>query len=86
VLSEVVEKREVMKVGDRVRVSQSVVVYHHPQHKKEPFDLIGMEGTIISIITTWQGKPISANLPIVVEFSPKFRGHFRDSELEAITN
>lgn len=85
-LSEVAEKREVMKVGDRVRVRTSVVVYHHPQHKKEPFDLIGMEGTIISIITDWEGRPISANLPILVEFSPKFRGHFRDSELEELVH
>ncbi|MFM6269912.1 MAG: ferredoxin-thioredoxin reductase variable chain, partial [Dolichospermum sp.] len=22
-----------MKVGDRVRVKESVVVYHHPEHK-----------------------------------------------------
>lgn len=84
-LKEAVEKREIMKVGDRVRVITSVVVYHHPQHKKEPFDIIGMEGTIIGIITEWQGRPISANLPILVEFSSKFKGHFRESELEAIT-
>lgn len=84
-LKEAVEKREIMKVGDRVRVITSVVVYHHPQHKKKPFDIIGMEGMIVSIITDWEGRPISANLPIVVDFGSKFKGHFRESELEAIT-
>jgi len=74
-----------MNVGDRVRVSKSVVVYHHPQHKKEPFDIEGMEGTIVSIITEWEGRPISANLPLVVEFNSKFKAHFRESELEAIS-
>jgi Ferredoxin thioredoxin reductase variable alpha chain len=85
VLSEVIREREAMKVGDRVRVSTSVVVYHHPQHKKEPFDLKGTEGTIVGIITEWEGRPISANLPVLVEFSPKFKSHFRESELEVIS-
>ena len=43
-----------MKSGDRVRVKESVVVYHHPQHKKKPFDIKGMEGTIQEIVTEWQ--------------------------------
>lgn len=33
-----------MNIGDRVVVSQSVFVYHHPEHKKESFDLKGFEG------------------------------------------
>lgn len=69
-----------MKIGDRVRVIQSVVVYHHPQHKKEPFDLKGMEGEIVEIVP----KPITANLPIKVQFEPKFSAHFRDVEVEVI--
>lgn len=73
-----------MKVGDRVRIIQSVVVYHHPQHKKEPFDLKGMEGEILEIITEWQGRPVSANLPILVKFQKNFKAHFRDHELEII--
>ncbi|MFM7716636.1 MAG: ferredoxin-thioredoxin reductase variable chain, partial [Microcystis sp.] len=32
-----------MKVGDRVRVIESVVVYHHPEHKSDPFDVKGLE-------------------------------------------
>ncbi|WP_267382731.1 ferredoxin-thioredoxin reductase variable chain [Cyanobacterium sp. uoEpiScrs1] len=73
-----------MKVGDRVRVMASTIVYHFPQHKKQPFDLKGMEGEIINIITNWQGRPVSANFPILVKFDKRFKAHFRDRELELI--
>ncbi len=73
-----------MKVGDRVRVIESVIVYHHPQNKKEPFDLKGMEGELLEIVTEWQGRPVSANLPYLVKFDKKFRAHFMDNELEVI--
>ncbi len=73
-----------MKVGDHVRVSASVVVYHHPEHKKTAFDLEGMEGDVAAILTEWQGRPISANLPVVVQFSKRFKAHFREDELVAI--
>ncbi len=73
-----------MKVGDRVRVKASVVVYHHPDHKKEPFDIKGMEGELIAIVQEWRGRPVSANLPFQVKFSKKFRAHLREDELEAI--
>lgn len=74
-----------MKVGDRIRVTTSVVVYHHPQHKKEPFDLKGMEGEIIDIVTQWQGRPVSANLPILVKFDQRFKAHFRENEVEILS-
>ncbi len=73
-----------MKVGDHVRVIASTIVYHHPQHKKQPFDLQGMEGEIIDNITEWQGRPVSANFPLLVKFDKKFRAHFKDHELEVI--
>ena len=73
-----------MKIGDRVRVSRSVVVYHHPQYKKEAFDLIGMEGEIIKIMNVWDGKPISPNLPIVAKFLNNFKAHFCHDELEVM--
>lgn len=73
-----------MKVGDRVRVSSSVLVYHHPEHKKQGFDVKGMEGEVIAIVTEWQGRPVSANLPILVRFGNKFKAHFRESELEVL--
>jgi hypothetical protein len=73
-----------MKIGDRVRVIESVVVYHHPEHKKEAFDIKGSEGEIVDIINDWQGRPISPNLPILVKFDKKFKAHFRLNELEVI--
>ncbi len=72
-----------MKVGDRVRVKESVVVYHNPNHRNQPFDLHGMMGEIVSIMREWEGKPISANFPFVVKFdNSKFRAHLREAELE----
>jgi len=70
-----------MKVGDRVRIIKSVIVYHKPKQKKEPFQLQGMSGEVINII----GQPISANLPIVVQFEPKFSAHLREDEVEVIS-
>lgn len=74
----------VMKIGDRVRVKESVVVYHHPEHRNQAFDIKGTEGEIIAIATQWQGRPVSANLPFVVQFSKKFKAHLRENELEII--
>ncbi|MGK7894465.1 MAG: ferredoxin-thioredoxin reductase variable chain [Xenococcus sp. (in: cyanobacteria)] len=74
-----------MKVGDRVRVKESVIVYNYPQSKKKPFDIKGMEGDIIDILTDWQGRPICPNLPVLVKFEKKYRAHFRQDELEIIT-
>ncbi|MEH2319368.1 MAG: ferredoxin-thioredoxin reductase variable chain [Nostoc sp.] len=74
----------VMKVGDRIRVKDSVVVYHHPEHRNQPFDIKGVEGDVVNIATQWQGRPVSANLPIVVQFSKKFKAHLRENELEVI--
>jgi hypothetical protein len=70
-----------MKIGDRVRVSQSVMVYHHPQNRQKPFDIKGIEGEIVKIID----KPVSANLPIFVQFDKKFKAHFQETELEVIS-
>ncbi|NWF58103.1 MAG: ferredoxin--nitrite reductase [Fischerella sp.] len=74
----------VMKKGDRVRVKESVVVYHHPEHRGNAFDLKGTEGEVVDIVTQWEGRPVSANLPIQVQFSKKFKAHFREKELEII--
>ncbi|MBD2357491.1 ferredoxin-thioredoxin reductase variable chain [Tolypothrix sp. FACHB-123] len=74
----------VMKVGDRVRVKESVVVYHHPEHRGQAFDLKGSEGEISAIVTEWQSRPVSANLPLLVQFSKKFKAHLRENELEVI--
>lgn len=78
------ETQEFMKIGDRIRVKQSVIVYHHPQHKGQPFDVKGLEGEIVAIIHEWQGRPVSANLPVQVKFDKKFKAHFRENEVELV--
>lgn len=75
----------VMKVGDRIRVKESIIVYHHPEHRSQPFDIKGLEGEVIAFANEWQGKPISANLPVYVQFSKKFKAHLRDNEVELVS-
>lgn len=69
-----------MNVGDRIRVTTSVIVYNHPEHRKEAFDLKGMEGEIEEII----GRPITATLPIKVRFEKRYAAHLKEDEVEAI--
>lgn len=79
-----------MNIGDRVKVTQSVTVYHHPQHRTEPFDIQGLEGELMEIVTQWKGRPVSANYPYLVKFEvksdnkkpKKFQAHFQEHELE----
>lgn len=73
-----------MKVGDRVRIKESVVVYHHPSHRNQPFDIRGQEGEIVALVNEWEGKPISANFPVLVKFDKKFKAHLRENELEPV--
>ena len=73
-----------MKVGDRVQVIESVVVYHHPEHRSQAFDIKGTEGEIVAIVTQWEGRPVSANFPFLVQFGKKFKAHLRDFEIESI--
>ncbi|BAW97660.1 ferredoxin-thioredoxin reductase variable chain [[Synechococcus] sp. NIES-970] len=69
-----------MNVGDRIRVTASVIVYNHPQSRKQAFDLKGMEGEIEAVI----GRPITATLPVKVRFEPKYAAHLREDEIEVI--
>lgn len=73
-----------MQPGDKVKVSSSVVVFHHPQHRGQAFDLHGQEGEVVSVLDSWQGRPISPTLPIVVAFG-KFRVHLRPDELTPLS-
>jgi len=76
-----------MKAGDRVRVKQSVVVYHHPEHRNQPFDIKGLEGEVTKVILEWQGRPVSANFPMQVKFATqkkKFLAHLNETELELL--
>ncbi|MCP9908994.1 ferredoxin-thioredoxin reductase variable chain [Cyanobium sp. BA20m-p-22] len=72
-----------MQPGDQVKVSQSVVVYHHPQHRGQAFDMQGQMGEVVTVLNDWKGRVISPTLPVVVAFG-KFRAHFRADELEAV--
>ncbi len=72
-----------MQPGDQVKVSRSVVVYNHPQHRGEAFDMEGQQGEVFNVLTDWKGRPISPNLPVVVAFG-KFRAHFREDELATV--
>lgn len=69
-----------MKIGDRIRVTTSVIVYNHPQHRPEAFDLNGLEGEIETVID----PSISASLPIKVRFEKRYAAHLRTSEIEII--
>jgi hypothetical protein len=72
-----------MQPGDQVKVNQSVVVFNHPQHRGEPFDMVGQEGEIVTVLSEWKGRPISPTLPVIVVFG-KFRAHFRAEELTTL--
>ena len=74
-----------MKVGDRIRVKESILVYHHPEHRNEPFDIKGLEAEVVGFANEWRGKPISANLPVYVQFSKKFKVHLRETEIELLS-
>ena len=70
-----------MQPGDQVKVCQSVVVFHHPQHRGQAHDLLGQQGEVVTVLNDWKGRVISPTLPVVVAFG-KFRAHFRAEELE----
>ena len=71
-----------MKAGDKVTVEASVVVYNHPQHRGEAFDLKGESGDVVTVLGDWKGRPISPTLPVIVAFG-RYKAHFRADELKA---
>lgn len=78
-----------MQIGDRVRIKDSVIFYHHPLHRNAPFDGKGLEGTITAIVKEWHGRPVSANFPVCIEIAVEgakrpFKAHLREEELEAL--
>jgi hypothetical protein len=72
-----------MQPGDQVKVSQSVVLFNHPEHRGQAFDMQGQEGQVDKVLNDWKGRPISPTLPVVVAFG-RFRAHFRADELESL--
>ncbi|MDX2270376.1 MAG: ferredoxin-thioredoxin reductase variable chain [Cyanobacteriota bacterium] len=73
-----------MNIGDRIRVKSHVLVYHHPDHRNEAFDIYGLEGVLTAVLLDWNGRPVSANYPYQVQFERKFKAHLQDSELEVL--
>ena len=69
-----------MQAGDKVTVEASVVVFNHPQHRGEAFDMQGTSGEVVSVLNEWKGRPISPTLPVIVAFG-RYKAHFRSDEL-----
>lgn len=74
-----------MNIGDRVRVKDTVVVYHNPENRGNETNIQGMEGEVVDIVKEWKGRPVSANFPIYVKFNKRFRAHLREDELEVVS-
>jgi hypothetical protein len=72
-----------MQAGDQVKVSQSVVLFNHPEHRGQAFDMQGQQGQVHDVLHDWKGRTISPTLPVVVAFG-RFRAHFRADELEVL--
>ena len=73
-----------MNVGDRIRVKENIVVYHHPQHRNQPFSLQGLEGEAVEIMVDWKGRSISPNFPVKVKFERRFQAHLSPKEIEVL--
>jgi len=71
-----------MKAGDKVTVDASVVVFNHPEHRGEAFDMKGQNGEVVSVLDDWKGRPISPTLPVIVAFG-RYKAHFRADELRS---
>jgi len=78
--------------GQTVRVTQAVTVYHAAKHKAG-LNLEGMEGTVLGVIDKHNGKELSANLPVKVQFKlpaedggkeGKLIAHLTEAEVEAV--
>ena len=72
-----------MQAGDQVKVIQSVVLFNHPEHRGQAFDMQGQQGQVHDVLHDWKGRTISPTLPVVVAFG-RFRAHFRADELDVL--
>jgi hypothetical protein len=69
-----------MQAGDKVTVASSVVVFNHPEHRGQAFDMKGASGEVFKVLDEWKGRPISPTLPVIVAFG-RYKAHFRADEL-----
>ena len=79
-----------MKVGDRVKVKDAIVLYNHPLHRNEPYDAQGLEGVVVALVHEWNGIAVSANYPVKVEFEVEgakrpMKAHLGEHELEVVS-
>ena len=72
--------RCLMQSGDRVTVGASVVVFNHPEHRGQAFDMNGQTGEVVTVLNEWKGRVISPTLPVIVAFG-RYKAHFRADEL-----
>ena len=52
-----------MQAGDRVTVDASVVVFNHPEHRGQAFDMKGQTGEVANVLNDWKGRVIQPNPP-----------------------
>ena len=71
-----------MQAGDKVTVASSVVVFNHPEHRGEAFDMQGQSGDVVNVLNDWKGRVISPTLPVIVAFG-RYKAHFRADELRS---
>ena len=71
---------DAMQTGDKVQVNTSVVVFNHPEHRGEAFDMQGQIGEIVTVLNDWKGRTISPTLPVIVAFG-RYKAHFHAEEL-----
>ena len=85
-----VSEKDDVPVGAKVKVNQSVVVYHVPKSKGAATDINGMLGEVAQRADDYEGTYISANLPIKVAFAnpnggdKTFLVHLKADELEIL--
>ena len=71
---------DAMQTGDKVQVNTSVVVFNHPEHRGEAFDMQGQNGEIVTVLNDWKGRTIRPTLPVIVAFG-RYKAHFHAEEL-----
>ena len=69
-----------MQAGDRVTVEASVVVFNHPEHRGQAFDLKGQSGDVVNVLNDWKGRVISPTLGDIA--FGRYKAHFRAEELK----
>lgn len=57
-----------IETGTRIKVIESVTVFHTPRWNQEPLDLQGREGTVLDVVKFYKGKELSATHPYKTQF------------------